>query len=363
MSSVSDPELTLDKNGLCHHCLRYDRLRPVRLVQGQVAGDLLASRVAKIKESGRNRDFDCIVGVSGGVDSTYVAYRAKQLGLRPLAVHFDNGWNSELAVSNIEQIVRRLDIPLSTYVVDWSEFKDLQLSFLRASVPDGEIPTDHAIQALLWKSARKARVKFILSGTNFATESMSVPSWAYGHSDWQYIKDVHRRFGSAKIRTYPHFSLTSLGTTFVRGVRILSLLNYTDYNRDSAKETITAELGWRDYGGKHHESIYTRFFQGVVLPQKFAIDKRFGHLSDEINSGHIRREEALRRLESPTYDPALQLSDRVFVLKKLGLSEAEFDGIMALPVRSYRQFRNSYWKVQALRSAVNVLRGLGLYDK
>jgi N-acetyl sugar amidotransferase len=363
MTSLADSDLKLDGNGVCNHCLRYDRLRSIRIAQGDGSQTTLDSRITAIQKSGRNREFDCIVGVSGGVDSTYVAYLAKRSGLRPLAVHLDNGWDSELAVKNIEQTLSRLDIPLSTYVIDWDEFRDLQLSFLKASVPDIEIPTDHAIQALLWRSAVQAKVKFILSGMNFATEAISVPSWSYGHSDWRYIKDVHRRYGTVKIRSYPHFGLGFLGTTFVRGIRSISVLNYIDYDKESAKSTLATELGWRDYGGKHHESIFTRYTQGVILPQKFGIDKRIGHLSDEINSSKIKRNEALQQLQAPTYDPALQASDQVYVLKKLRLSDPEFQELMALPVRSFGEFRNSYRKVQLLRDLVNALRARGLYDR
>jgi len=363
MTSQVDPQLVVSEDGVCHHCLRYDALITVRVVRGEEGRALLRSRVEGIKRQGEGKPYDCLIGVSGGTDSTYVAYLVKSLGLRPLAVHFDNGWDSELAVANIRQVLEKLDIELESYVVDWPQFKDLQLAFLLASTPDGEIPSDHAIQATMWKTALAIGTRTIVSGMNFATESSSVPNWAYGHSDWRYIKDVHKRFGTIPIPSYPHYSLAYLAYANARGVRTLSILNYVDYQKSEAQEVITSELGWRDYGGKHHESVYTRFFQGVVLPQKFGIDKRYGHYSDLINAGQLTRDEAMDLLKEPTYDPSLQDADRVYVLKKLGLSESQYEEIMDLPVRSYREFRNSYGQVQALRRGVNALRARGWYDR
>ena len=203
----------------------------VRVVRGDEGRALLRARVDQIKRRGEGKPYDCLVGVSGGTDSTYVAYLVKNLGLRPLAVHFDNGWDSELAVANIRQVLERLDIELETYVVDWPQFKDLQLAFLWASTPDGEVPSDHAIQATMWRTALEVGTRTIVSGMNFATESMSVPHWAYGHSDWRYIRDVHKRFGTIPIPSYPHYSLAYLAYANTRGVRTLSILNYVDYQQ------------------------------------------------------------------------------------------------------------------------------------
>jgi len=303
MTSRADPQLVVSADGLCNHCLRYDELVTVRVVRGEEGRALLQARVEQIKRQGEGKPYDCVVGVSGGTDSTFVAYLVKSLGLRPLAVHFDNGWDSELAVANIRQVLETLDIVLETYVVDWPQFKDLQLAFHRASTPDGEVPSDHAIQATMWRAALAVGTRTIVSGMNFATESMSVPDWAYGHSDWRYIKDVHKRFGTIPIPSYPHFSLCYLACASAgHRVRSLSILNYVDYDKNEAQELISRELGWRDYGGKHHESIYTRFFQGVILPQKFGVDKRYGHYSDLINAGQLNRDEAMDMLREPTYD-------------------------------------------------------------
>jgi N-acetyl sugar amidotransferase len=364
LTNKADPDITFDSDGICNHCRRYDDLIETRVVSPADRGHAMAELVKKIKKAGRGREYDCLVGVSGGVDSTYVAYLAKSLGLRPLAVHFDNGWDSELAVENIRKTLTALDIDLVTCVVDWQEFRDLQLSFLKASVPDGEIPTDHGIDALVWREAARHGIKYILSGMNFATESISIPSWAYGHSDWKYIRGIHTKFGSIPLRTYPHFGFLYLFyVNFVRRVRIVSILNYVDYHKDAAKELLRKELGWIDYGGKHFESIYTRFFQGVMLPEKFGIDKRYGHQSDLINAGQVSKAEAKAILAMPTYDVNLQREDRVYVIKKLGLTEAQFDEIMQLPRRTFQDFPNSYSFVQFLRNGVNFLRRFGLYPK
>lgn len=361
---TSDPDITFDPKGVCNHCRRYDALLSSRVMHGAEGAAALEAIVAEIKAHGQGRDYDCIIGVSGGVDSTYVAYRVKRLGLRPLAVHLDNGWNSELAVKNIERVLRRLDIDLCTHVLDWEEFKALQISFLKASTPDGEIPSDHAIQALLWRQAIKHGVRYIISGMNFTTESISVPAWAYGHSDWRYIRDVHRQFGGGELRSYPHFTLPFLlYVNAVRRVRVVSLLNYIEYNKSDAMKVLQEELGWQYYGGKHYESIYTRFYQGYILPVKFGIDKRVGHLSDLINSGQITREQALEELKKPPYAEAMFKIDYDFVLKKLGFDEVGFQALMKQPPKTFRSYRNSYALVQFMRNTVNRLRGLGLYPR
>lgn len=364
MDTTADRGLEFDEHGVCNHCRRYDQLQSSRMTGGEAGRRALEGIVEAIRREGRGREYDCIIGVSGGVDSTYVAYLVRELGLRALAVHFDNGWNSELAVKNIEHVLKKLGIDLFTYVVDWPEFRDLQVAFLKASTPDGEIPTDHAIFALLWREASRRGIRYIISGMNFATESISIPDWAYGHSDWRYIKDVHCRFGTKKLRSYPHFTLLYLFfVNLVRRVRTVSILNYVDYRKEEAMALLQEKLGWRYYGGKHHESIYTRFYQGYVLPRKFGIDKRYGHLSDLINAGQMTRDAALQELAAPPYPEDLQRQDLAYVTKKLGLSAAQFDEIMRSKRKSFRYYRNSYRLVQFLRKSVNWLRKSGLYPK
>jgi N-acetyl sugar amidotransferase len=364
MDTIADPRISFTEEGLCQHCQRYDELVSARRLKGEHGRQALQKLVGQIQAAGRGKEYDCIIGVSGGVDSTYVAWLVKHHGLRPLAVHFDNGWNSELATKNIERVLHNIGIDLYTYVVDWEEFRDLQRAFLEASTPDGEIPTDHAISALLWSEATKRGIKYIISGMNFATESISVPDWSYGHSDWRYIRDVHRRFGRAELKTYPHFSLPFLFYVNVLcGIRIVSILNYVDYNKEQAMQLLQNELGWKDYGGKHHESIYTRFFQGYILPRKFGVDKRYGHLSDLINAGQITRAQALAEMQRPPYSENLQQEDLVYVMKKLRLSQEQFENIMQAPIHSFRNYQNLYEPVQMLRKTVNQLRKHHLYPR
>lgn len=364
MNDQIEPGICFDAEGVCNHCRRYDALVGARVACGDEGRRIIDGLIPKMKAAGRGREYDCIIGVSGGVDSTYVAWMVKQLGLRPLAVHFDNGWNSELAVSNIEKVLKRLDIDLHTYVVDWEEFRDLQLAFLHASTPDGEIPTDHGIFALLWREAVAKGVRYIVSGMNFATEAMSIPEWSYGHSDWRYIKAVHSRFGRTPLRTYPHFSLLDLAwINLVRRVRTVSILNYVAYDKAEAMKLLQEQLGWVYYGGKHYESVYTRFWQGYVLPRKFGIDKRYGHLSDLVNSGQITRAQALEEVRLDSYPPEMQEQDRRYVIKKFEMTEAEFDGIMAAPPRSFRDFPNNFDRVERLKRLVNALRARGWYSR
>jgi N-acetyl sugar amidotransferase len=361
---TSDTEIQFDEKGVCNHCRRYDTDLPKRVFKGEDACQRLEKMVANIKKSAKGNEYDCIIGVSGGVDSTYVAYLTKKLGLNPLAIHFDNGWNSELAVSNIEKTLDALEIDLFTYVIDWREFKDLQMSFLKASTPDGEIPTDHAINALLFREASKRGIKFIINGMNFATEAMSVPSWSYGHSDWKYIQAVHKIFGNSSLRRFPHFTFMDLfWWTFIKRIKVVSILNYVEYSKEDVMEVIQKELGWVYYGGKHYESVYTRFFQGYILPEKFNIDKRRGHLSDLILSGQMSRQTALEEIEKPGYDAKLLRQDKEFVIKKFVLTEESFENLMNLPPRSYEDYPNSFNRVRFLKKIVNFLREKGFYSK
>lgn len=364
MNSDIDKDISFNEDGICNHCQRYKLLVSSRVFKDDEAKVALSNLVSMIQKAGDGKEYDCIIGVSGGVDSTYVAYLVKSLGLRPLAIHFDNGWNSELAVKNIEKVLNKLDIDLYTYVVDWEEFRDLQLSFLKASVPDGEIPTDHAITALLWQVAVKHKIKYILSGNNFTTEAMNIPGWAYGHSDWRYIKGVHKKYGAVKLKSYPHYNFFYLFyVTFIKQIRTVSILNYIDYNKEKVMSLLENELDWIYYGGKHYESIYTRFFQGYILPKKFNIDKRYGHLSDLINAGQITKEDALLELDNPPCPEKMQLSDKEYVSKKLGLTPNEFDKIMQGNVKTFRDYKNAYDLVQFLRGLVNKLRKYGLYPR
>ncbi len=327
--------ITFDEQGICNYCHAFDRqMKKFITIDKDLRKRNLDEMVNYVKKAGKNNKYDCILGLSGGVDSTYMAYLAHQLGLRPMAVHFDNGWNSETAVKNIENIVSRLQLDLKTYVINWNEFKDIQLAYLKASVVDIEVPTDQLIFAALNKIAKQNNIKYILSGANIVTEYGMPLDWAYRNkSDQTNLLNIYHTFGSGlKLSTLPKFDFYArFFYTQVYGIQTISLLNYVDYNKAKVKEVITKELGWQDYGGKHFESVFTRFYQGYILPKKFNIDKRKAHLSALICSGQITREEALEELKTETYDSALQKEDRSFVIKKFDLTEEEFERIMQAP--------------------------------
>jgi N-acetyl sugar amidotransferase len=361
MSDFVDPNIQFDEEKICNHCFEYEEMISSRLSDEAE----LKTIVQKIKSKSKNKKYDCIIGVSGGVDSTYLAYLAKEkYGLEPLAIHFDNGWNSELAVKNIERTLKNLDIDLYTYVVDWNEFKDIQLSFLKASVPDGEVPTDHAINSILWREASKRGIKYILSGMNAKTESTKVDDWSYGHSDWRYIKNIQKIFGGKKIKTYPYYSFISLFYfTFIRGIRQVALLNYENYDNKVAMNILENKLGWKYYGGKHYESVYTRWYQGYFLPKKFNIDKRYIHFSNLIKNKNMTRADALKKLEEPAYNIELQKQDTEYVIKKLDITYDEYLKIFNKKIFSFRDYKNSYWFVSKLKEIVNYLRNRNLYPK
>jgi N-acetyl sugar amidotransferase len=330
---TSDPNIEFDERGVCNHCRAYDLIVKREVFTGEEGRRRLEEIVAKIKKDRAGKQYDCIIGVSGGVDSTFVAYKVKQLGLRPLAVHLDNGWDSELAVNNIQKTLKTLGIDLYTRVMDWEEFKDLQLAFLKASTPDSEIPTDHAIVSLLYEMAEKIGVKYVIIGRNVRTETHVAAAWSMGHFDWKYIENVHREFGHVPLKTFPHRSRQQ-ELRYREKQEWINILDYVDYVKKDAIKILESELGWQYYGGKHFESIYTRFFQVYILPRKFGYDKRRGHLSSLICSGEMTREVALEALKEPPCPTEMQEADREYVIKKLGLNEDEFEGIMNLPTKT-----------------------------
>lgn len=335
---TSDPEIIFDEKGECNNCRSMEaRMRSVVRLNPAI----LEKTIQGIKTEGRDRRYDCILGVSGGVDSTYLAYLTKSLGLRPLAVHLDNGWNSELAVKNIELVLNKLKIDLYTHVLDWNSFRDLQVAFLKASTPDSEIPTDHAITGTLFQVARQEKIRTIIQGMNMRTEGIMPRRWSFGAYDWRYIKGIQKRFGTIPLKNYPHFSLSARLANFAfRRLRVSQLLNMIDYRKADAVDLLQSELGWRNYSVKHGESIYTRFYQSYILPRKFGIDKRRAHLSALIVSGQITRDKALHILDEPPYTPDMLASDLEYVIKKLKLKPEEFEEIMKKPPLRYEDYPN-----------------------
>ena len=341
MDNIADPNISFDDQGVCNYVHEYRKAEQEGVFGGEEGKNKLEAIVAEIKQKGKGKKYDCLIGVSGGVDSTYVAWLVKQHGLRPLAVHLDNGWNSELAVKNIENIISRLGIDLYTLVINWEEFRDIQLAYLKASVVDIEVVSDHAIFATMYKLAKEQNIGYIISGTNIVTEHIMPPTWLYHKMDFANLKDIHDKFGTVKLKTYPTFDFKKyVYYSAVLRLVPISILNYVPYNKHEVKEVIKRELGWKDYGGKHHESIFTKFYQAYILPEKFKIDKRKAHLSTLICSGQISKEEALEELKQPLYPEADLQNDIAYVLKKFGLTRKEFDQIMQLPVVRHDAFKS-----------------------
>lgn len=353
---TTDPDIRFNAEGVCNHCHYYDTAilaawpapaeRPVRL----------AAMIDEIKRYGEGKQYDCIMGLSGGVDSSYVATQVAEWGLRPLVVHVDAGWNSELAVMNIEQICKRCGFDLVTHVVDWEEMQDMQLAFLRSNLANQDVPQDHAFFAALYGYAEKSRIRYVISGSNYATESILPQSWGYDAMDATHVKAIHKRFGKRRRRNFPIVGFFSLFIKYPRWLhmKVVAPLNFINYSKEKAIAELERDYGWRYYGGKHYESRWTRFFQAYYLPHKFGYDKRKAHLSSLVVSGQMSRDQALAELGKPLYDPKLLEEDKGFIAKKLGLSRAEFDQLIGEPVRHHSEFPNHQGKLklyQRLRAA------------
>ena len=334
-----DPNLSFDTRGYCNYCIDYEIKYSANQPSSAEKEIRLKEILLNIKEQARGNQYDCIMGLSGGVDSSYLAYLVKDLGLNPLIVHFDNGWNSELAVKNIENIINYTGFDLYTYVVDWEEFKDLQLSYIKASVIDCEIPTDHGFFAVLFKTAAKYGIKNILTGHNHQTEAIMPKPMRWSKMDVANIKDIHKRFGSIKLKTMPLLGFFRYNWYLkVKKIKRINLLEWVDYDKNQAKEVIAKAFDWKDYGGKHYESIFTRFYQGFVLVKKFKVDKRKAHLSNLICSGQLTKEEARAKLLEPIYDEQQLLIDKDYVIKKLGLNVNSFNQYMEMEPVSHMSY-------------------------
>jgi len=340
---TTDLEITFDESGHCYHCIEFLDKRSKHKYQGKESYESLDRIVERIKSAGKGKAYDCIIGVSGGVDSGYLAYIAKNRGLRPLAVHMDNGWNSEKAVVNIRKIAEELEIGYESYVLDWEEFKDLQLSFLRASVPEAETPTDVAIPAALHYFAAKHNIKYLLSGGNLATEGILPKSWHYDVKDLKYFNHIHKTFGTKRLHKFPTFGYKKeMFYKLVRGIRTIYPLNFVPFVKADAIELLKEKFDWKSHGGKHYESRYTKFIQSYYLYEKFGIDYRRATLSAQICTGEIHRDDAIERLKSKPYDLHEITEEKQYISKKLGISGDEFERILALPSKWYWDYPNDH---------------------
>ena len=353
---TSDVEITFGDDGSCNHCSEFLNTRALYKYQGEDSDIALRRLIGEVKRSKQNDHFDCIIGVSGGIDSSYLAYIAKEKGLRPLAVHLDNGWDSEEAVLNIRNLTNKLGIDYESYVLDWEEFRDHQLAFLKASVPEAETPTDVAIIAALHHFAAKHGVKYIISGGNLATEGILPKTWHYDARDLKYFNHILDSFGGTRLNKFPTFGYKrEIFFKFVKGIRTIYPLNYVPYHKDEAIELLKVKFDYRYYGRKHYESRYTRFIQSYYLFEKFGIDYRRATFSTQICNGQLCREEALDRLKKKPYDPDAVEEEKEYISKKLKISRDEFEEILALPPKWYWDYPNDDRKLRFLYSTYRKL--------
>lgn len=340
---TTDSAITFDAHGVCDHCRIFDeQVKPnwhtdVRGEQG------LRSLVERIKARGKGKEFDCIIGMSGGIDSSYLTYIATEFGLRPLVFHVDAGWNSQEAVNNIERLVDRLHLDLYTEVVDWEEMRDLQLAFFKSGVPHIDTPQDHAFFATMYKFAEKHDVKYILTGANYSTECIRNPiEWMYYQSDAIQLKDIHRRFGTRPLVNFPTTSIFrhKIWLPYVKGIRVVRPLNHVPYDKAGAIKLLIEKFGWQPYPQKHFESRFTRFYEGYWLPKKFGYDTRKVQFSSLIVTGQMTRGEALEKLKASALDDATVRQEFEYVANKLGISTAELQGYFDAPNKSYKDYRS-----------------------
>lgn len=359
VSDTTMSEIEFDENGICNFCKLHDRFVELHPL-GEKGEKQIENLINKIKNDGKNKPYDCIVGLSGGTDSTYLLYWAVQKGLRPLAVSFDNGWNTDIAVRNIRNATDTLGVELHTIIADWEEMKDLQRTFLKASVSDADAPTDYAIYSVLYTEAIKAGVKYSLNGHSFRAEGSVPKSWSY--FDGRYIKSVLKRYGTLKrIKSFPLMSLTQfVYYSTVKKIRDVRIFDYIGYDKKEAKKIIKRELKWEDYGGHHHENIFTRFFQSYYLPVKFGIDKRKVEYSALIRSGQMSRQVALKDL---THTYPFKQEDINFVIKKLGFTEKEWKEIMGAPRKTFKDFPTYYSIINKMNYPMKIAAELNLIPK
>jgi len=358
----TDANIKFDEHGVCNHCHRFDEVQSLQLFSGVDGKTRLQNIVDKIKKEGAGKEYDCIIGLSGGVDSSYLAVKIKDFGLRPLVVHVDAGWNSELAVSNIEKIIKHCGYDLHTHVMNWEEMRDLQLSYMKAAVANQDVPQDHAFFSSMYHFAVKNDIKYILSGGNLATEAVFPDSWHGSAMDAINLKDIHRTYGSKPLRDYKTISFFEyyFWYPFAKGMRTVRPLNFMEYDKREAEKYLQETVGYRSYARKHGESIFTKLFQNYYLPTKFGYDKRKLHYSSMILSGQMSREEAVVKLAEPLYAVDELENDIDYFCKKMRVNRQQFDELMQAPIHDYSDFK-SWDKLQgvAKKSQVFLQKLLG----
>jgi N-acetyl sugar amidotransferase len=358
---TSDSNIMFDERGWCDYCNNYYKnILPHWHPDERGNRDILRV-VGKIKRDGQGRDHDCLIGISGGIDSSYLTYLAKKkFGLRPLVFHVDAGWNSQQSVNNIEKLVDGLRLDLHTEVIDWLEMKDLQLAFFKAQVPHLDTPQDHAFFASLYSFAAKHGFKYILTGANYSTECVREPlEWHYHASDLRQLKDIHRRFGTRPLKTFPMVDILTnkIYYRFFKGVRVVKPLNYVPYVKEEAMDELVHRFGWQKYAHKHYESRFTRFYEGYWLPTKFGYDKRRAHFSSLILTKQMTREGALERISKPAYDESTIAQDFEYIANKLDIDVAELQALLHGPNKSYHDYKSA---MPIINLGTRVLRAVGV---
>lgn len=345
---TSDSDIFFDSEGICNHCKDFEKTISRPKLDKKIAAQQLKLLIEKVKSKGETKKYDCLVGISGGVDSCYTAYLCKKWGLKPLLIHMDNGWNSEIAVKNIKKIVDKLKLDYVSYVLDWEEFREIQLAFLKSSIVDLEIPTDIAIAASLYKTANKYGIKYIISGGNYSGEGILPLSWGYHVlKDEKLYRNIVKSYSTQKIKKTPIVGLKGeIYYKFIKRIKYVYPLNFTNYDKDNAREFLKKEFEWKDYGGKHHESKITGFWQSYAMPTKYNMDYRRATYSSQIISGQISRSEALNKLKIISYDNKSIARDKDYIAKKYGISLAEFDECLSLTPKTYKDFPNNRTQIE-----------------
>lgn len=348
---TTDHLISFNESGVCNHCIEFENVTSKYYMPNEKGKELLLKNIDQIKKEGAGKEYDCIIGLSGGVDSCYLALKVKEWGLRPLVVHVDTGWNSELAVANINKVIDYCGYELFTHVIQWDEMRDLQVAFLKSGVANQDVPQDHAIFATIYHFAIKNNINVVLTGGNISTEGIFPDSWQGNAMDAINLKAIHRKFGEHPLKTYPTINLFQyyIWFPFVKKMRTFRPLNFMHYNKSEAIAEMEEKIGWRNYGRKHGESIFTKLFQNYYQPEKFGYDKRLPHLSSLIVTGQITREDALKKLEEPLYNPEELENDIAYFCRKLNVNRDQFDRFITDPAHNYTEFENSDSKIEFLR--------------
>jgi N-acetyl sugar amidotransferase len=358
---TSDPDIVFDNNGVCDHCKNFfDNTLP-RWNEKLRDNSKLERILEKIKLDGEQKEFDCIIGMSGGIDSSYLVYAAKELfGLRPLVFHVDAGWNSQIAVNNIERLIDGLNLDLFTEVIDWEEMKDLQNAFFKAGVSHIDTPQDHAFFATMYKFAARHDVKYILTGANLSTECIRNPvSWMYYQSDATQLKDIHKKFGKKKLQSFPTTSILwhKVWLPYFRGIKVEKPLDYIPYIKEDAKNLLIEKFGWQPYPQKHFESRFTKFYESYWLPTRFGYDVRKVQFSSLILTSQMTRDEALTLLQKSPFDADTIESEIEFISNKLGISIEQLEEYHRLPIKDYKSYQNQQY---IYKIGAAVMKQLGL---